>query len=54
MKKDLESSPKLSSEHSIEETKKEQETVHNQSEVTINNDSFDASKESTNQKYFRC
>jgi len=54
MKKDLESSPKLSSEHSIEETKKEQETVHNQSEVAINNDSFDASKQSTNQKYFRC
>ena len=54
MKKDLESSPKLSSEHSIEETKKEQETVHNQSEVAINNDSLDASKQSTNQKYFRC
>ena len=54
MKKDLESSPKLSSEHSIEETKKEQETVHNQSEVAIKNDSFDASKQSTNQKYFRC
>ena len=54
MKKDLGSSPKLSSEHSIEETKKEQETVHNQSEVAINNDSFDASKQSTNHKYFRC
>ena len=35
MKKDLEPSPKLSSEHSIEETKKEQETVHNQSEVCL-------------------